>query len=470
MTPESGRGSARRATAVGVAGNLLLFAIKGGAALYTGSIAVLSDAFNSLVDVVASLAIYGSVEVAHREPDADHPFGHHRAETIAALGVAIFTAIVGFEIARAAVERLVAGAEPVRMAGWAAAALVVSMAGNLALARYLRRRGMALESPAILANAVECENDIGASLAALVGVVAVILGWPVLDAVAGVVVGAWIVWGGYRFGRQNIDYLMGKSPAGELLDRIRTEAVSVEGAQGVHDVRAHYVGHRVHVEVHVEVDEALGTRESHDVGMGVRRAIERIAGVDRAFVHLDPVLASTRVLATLADGQRATSRIYETLARRHADRAELADLWQALATAAAARAERLAVALRLKGAGWHFGDEEVSEGVVASHRERLREIEAGLEGGPARSADVARSLALAAELERGPGRAEALRAATPLDPAVQASLEAASLPEPSADLVARRLERARASEDPALAGGFLELARAVGARPPPASP
>jgi len=165
ISPERHR-RARRATLTGIAGNTILFVVKATIGVASGSIALLSDAFNSLVDVMASIAIWYSVHVAEREPDADHPFGHQRAETIAALAVAIFTAILGFEIGRSAVERLIGGPRPIELAGWAIGALVFSMAGNLALARYLRRRGEELESPAILANAVECENDIWTSLAA----------------------------------------------------------------------------------------------------------------------------------------------------------------------------------------------------------------------------------------------------------------------------------------------------------------
>jgi cation diffusion facilitator family transporter len=193
MTGADRRRLAIRATVVGVVGNALLFAVKAAVGVWSGSIALLSDAANSLVDVVASIGITWSVGVAHREPDADHPFGHHRAETIAALGVAIFTAILGFEIARAAVERLLAGPAAIRVPQWAIVALLLSMVGNLALARYLKRRGTTLESPAILANAIECENDIWTSLAALVGVAGAALGWPGVDPAAGIVVGAWIV-------------------------------------------------------------------------------------------------------------------------------------------------------------------------------------------------------------------------------------------------------------------------------------
>ena len=245
MSSGEGR-AAHRATRVAIAGNGLLFAVKAAAGLATGSIALVSDALNSLVDVAASVGIAYSVAVARRAPDPGHPFGHQRAEPLAALGVAIFTAILGVLVARAAVERLLQGVEPIRAPGWAVGTLLLSMIGNLVLARYLRNRGEALDSPAILANAVECENDIWASLATLAGVAGAALGAPVVDAIAGAVVGLWIIVAGYRFGRRNIDYLMGASPGPGLLEEIRAGALSVPEVRGVQDERAPHVGPRVH--------------------------------------------------------------------------------------------------------------------------------------------------------------------------------------------------------------------------------
>ncbi|MDX1622642.1 MAG: cation diffusion facilitator family transporter [Gemmatimonadota bacterium] len=451
---------ARRATGVGIAGNTLLFAVKGTIGFFSGSIALLSDAVNSLVDVVASVAIWWSVEVAHREPDVDHPFGHHRAEAIAALGVAIFTAILGFEIFRAAIERLIGTPEPIGLPGWAIGALLFSMAGNLALARYLRRRGEALESPAILANAVECENDIWTSLAALVGVTAAVLGWTSLDPLAGMGVGVWIVWGGYRFGRQNIDYLMGKSPGAELVGRIRRVALGAVGVRGVHDVRAHYVGHRVHVEAHIEVDQELSTLRSHDVAEEVADEIERLPRIDRAFVHVDPVLETTYVIDTLSRRERVASEVYERLAG-DAERPELGELWQALSTRALARAERLQVVRRLRGAGWHFADAEIEAGDVDRGLEEARRLAARLEED---AVGTAEAIGIAEALEGDEVEATYRRATTPRDAALTASLDAGSPPPPSASHLRSRIDAAReAVADPKARRALDRLARSLGA-------
>ncbi|MGH7551067.1 MAG: cation diffusion facilitator family transporter [Gemmatimonadota bacterium] len=452
--------AASRATGVGIAGNGLLFAIKAAAGIATGSIALVSDALNSLVDVAASVGIAYSVSVARRAPDQDHPFGHQRAEPLAALGVAIFTAILGISVARAAVERLIGGVEPIRAPGWAVAALLLSMVGNLVLARYLHRRGESLDSPAILANAIESENDIWTSLAALVGVAGAALGAPAVDAIAGAVVGVWIIVVGYRFGRRNIDYLMGASPDPRLLSEIREGAVDVGGVKGVHDVRAHYVGHHVHVELHVEVDEEMRTRQSHDIGGAVRHAIERLPEIDRAFVHVDPILDSTRVIETLAVNERLASRIYSELARASVDRPILGAVWELLATRALARAERLEVVRRLKGAGWHFRDAELPAARLERRGDRLTSLAERVTRAPIQPAEA---VEIALEIEDVQADGDYAAATTPLDATLADSVERSSPPPPRAGLVAERLRAARSAEtDPRTRTRLDELADRIG--------
>ncbi|HKY60469.1 MAG TPA: cation diffusion facilitator family transporter [Gemmatimonadota bacterium] len=465
MTTEADR-AAGRATLVGIVGNGILFAVKGGAGIASGSLALVSDALNSLVDVAASVGIAYSVHVARRAPDPGHPFGHQRAEPLAALGVAIFTAILGVSVTRAALERIVAGAEPIRAPALALGTLLLSILGNLILSRYLRRRGEALDSPAILANAVESENDIWTSLAALAGVAAAVAGVPVLDALAGALVGIWIVVGGYRFGRRNIDYLMGASPGPKLLGEIRAAALGVAGVNGVHDVRGHYVGHRVHVELHVEVDEEMRTRQSHDVGGAVRHAVERLPSIDRAFVHVDPVLDSTLVVETLVATERLASRIFSELARGSAGRPALAGAWEILATRALARAERLTVVRRLKGAGWHFAEADLPRDRLIGRKERLESILARVRDG---TVSPAEAVEFALELEDTAAEDDYRTATTPLDGSLTGSVERASPPAPLRSVVAERFMAARdAEQDGALRERLGLLAARLDRPEPPA--
>ena len=96
------------------------------------------------------------------------------------------------------------------------------------------------------------------------------------------------MYSGHRIGMENLDYLMGRSPDQGLLERIRTAAESVDGVHGIDDIKGHYVGTFVHVELTAQVDGTLSTAESHDVCEATRTAVEAIDTVDRAFVHISP--------------------------------------------------------------------------------------------------------------------------------------------------------------------------------------
>jgi len=112
---------------------------------------------------------------------------------------------------------------------------------------------------------------------------------PMIDAVAALCIGIYIFRNAYQIGRENVDYLMGCVPDKELLEAIRQQAADVNKVYDVRDIRAHYVGNFVHVEVEVMLDGELATYESHDVAEAVRRQIEALPAIDRAFVHVEPL-------------------------------------------------------------------------------------------------------------------------------------------------------------------------------------
>jgi cation diffusion facilitator family transporter len=228
------------------------------------------------------------VRWAWTRPDRSHPFGHSRAEPIAGLVVALFTGILGFEVCKTAVVDLWAGRLPERIGPYPIFALCVTAGLKLWLAAYFRRHGKALNSPALRATAVDCRNDVLVSLQGLAAIVMAELGLMMLDTLAAILVGGYILYSGYRIGMENIDYLMGKSPDQELLERISTAAEGVAGVHEVRQVKGHYVGTFVHVELTVCVDGTLSTTESHRVCEATRAAIETINTVDRAFVHISP--------------------------------------------------------------------------------------------------------------------------------------------------------------------------------------
>ena len=277
-----------RATVVNILGNLFLFTIKIWAALVSGSIALLSEAFNSLTDIVSSIAVFICVRISDKEADEGHPFGHSRAEPVAGIVVAVFAGILGFEVIRTSFNRLVMGKE-VFVGTLTLFVPVITAVLKGAMFWYFRRVGRAAISPAIIASSVDSLCDVFVAVAALVGIAGVRMGYWYLDPMAGLVISLWIIYTGYRIGMENIDYLMGKAPDAALMDDIKRAALMVKGVKAINTARAHYVGPFIQVEMHVEVPMDLSTSDSHAIGKEVERNIERIGAIQKAFIHIDPV-------------------------------------------------------------------------------------------------------------------------------------------------------------------------------------
>ncbi|MGM5484895.1 MAG: cation diffusion facilitator family transporter [Nanobdellota archaeon] len=262
--------------------NIFLFIIKLFAGVITNSIAIISDALNSFSDIISSFAIKFSVSMSKKEADSDHPFGHHRAEPIAALMVAIFTAMLGFEVMRSSVMRFFSGSS-VEYSFLAVIVMVIAIAIKLFLYFFMKSRSTALS-----AASVDARNDVLASSLALIALIMSTLGYTFVDVITGLGIGFFIIRSGYMLGRENIGYLMGASPSADFYNQVEKDIKRVEGVRGVHDLRIHYVGTVYHAEVHIEVDKDILTKKSHDIGKKVQEAMETREGIDRAFVHIDP--------------------------------------------------------------------------------------------------------------------------------------------------------------------------------------
>ena len=235
--------AAIRATWLAIAANAVLLALKASASGLSDSLTIFSETVNSLADVVASVVILLCVRWAWKRPDESHPFGHRRAEPIAGLIVAIFTGILGFEVCQAAALRLYHGELPTRIGPYPILALVITIVVKMWLTAYFRKRANLLNSPALRATAVDCRNDVLVSLQGLIAVAVADYRLPLLDTLAALLVGGYILYSAYRIGMENLDYLMGRAPDPEHLERIRRAADGVPGVRGVSEIKGHYAGH-----------------------------------------------------------------------------------------------------------------------------------------------------------------------------------------------------------------------------------
>ncbi|WEL17591.1 Putative Co/Zn/Cd cation transporter [Halorhabdus sp. SVX81] len=257
-------------------------------AVETGSLAVQSEAINSLADTVYSLVIVGGLYLTTRPPDFEHPHGHERIEPFVSLFVAAGIFLAGGAVIYQSGTALLAGdIEPLRSPA-AVGILVLTIAAKLALYRYCLTVGRTWQSPALVATALDNRNDVLTAGAALVGVIGAAVGAPILDPLAALVVALGILHTGVEVVRDNVNYLVGAAPPDELRKEILQTALDHPDVEGAHDVIAHYVGPEIDVSLHVEVEGDRTLREAHDIESAVVTSVEALPQVDDAFVHVDP--------------------------------------------------------------------------------------------------------------------------------------------------------------------------------------
>jgi len=275
-------------TIIGIVANVILFFMKLTGGIFSRSLALLSDSFNSLTDILASLAIFFAVRIGTKKADLDHPFGHQRAEPIAGLIVAIFAAILGFEVMKNAFEGFFETREP--NITWLIFGIVIfSIVVKFYTYFLFRCEGKKSKSPALLASSIDYRNDILVSVSVLLGTFFVYIGFPIFDSIVALCIGIFIVYSGFKIGLGNLDFLMGKVPGKQILDRLKGIALSIEGVKSLNDVRAHYLGNFIQIEIHIEVDKKLDTEQSHQIAKNVQNMLQEQEIVDYAFVHVDPV-------------------------------------------------------------------------------------------------------------------------------------------------------------------------------------
>ena len=279
----------KRAANLSLAANIFLFIIKAIAGIISNSIAVISDAINSLTDVFSSAAIMYSVKVSLKKPDDDHQFGHNAAQPIAVFLIALFTAIVAINLIQASIGRILNPNEHHNINAVVYGILIVTITVKIILSRYQSKVGKTFRSPGLKASAIDSLNDVLASSLSIIGVIGVQIGLAYVDGIAGILISFFILKSGYEIAKENIDYLMGRAADDQLILEMANRAMNIEGVVGMNDLRSHYVGNKFHIEIHIEVDKHMTTQNSHDVGKEVQKVIESIEEIQKVFVHIDPV-------------------------------------------------------------------------------------------------------------------------------------------------------------------------------------
>jgi cation diffusion facilitator family transporter len=286
-----------RAALLGLVINVTLGVVKLTGGLRGNSYALVADAVNSLGDVLTSLIVLFALRVAQAPPDAEHPYGHTRAEAIAGANVALLLIVSALLVGWEAVHRFpLPHAMPPRWTLWIAGINVLIKEG---LYRYQSRVGRRTGSSAIVAGAWDHRSDALCSLAVLVGLGTVRWGGPAwigADEIAATVVVTLIIWSGIVLFRHSSSELMDLQADPELVEDIRQTAQSIGGVLRVEKLWVRKSGLEYFVDIHIEVDAQLTVAAGHRIGHQVKdRLVAEYPSLRDVLVHLEPYLGESSV-------------------------------------------------------------------------------------------------------------------------------------------------------------------------------
>jgi cation diffusion facilitator family transporter len=279
-----------RAAGLSVASNSALIGLKLAAGAITGSIAILTEAIHSLIDLVASVVAFVSVRKAGEPADEDHPYGHDKVESLAAaiegMLILVGAAIIVFEATR----RLVVGAE-VDALGIGIAVMAFSVLANLVVSTVLYRQAREHDSPALEGDAAHLRTDALTSAGVLVGLALVELtGLVAFDSIAALVVAAAIVVAGLRILRRSSGVLVDEVLPGEEMDEIEAAIAAARTPEvaGYHKLRARRGGSRRYIDLHVQYRSGTSLERAHELAHEMRDSIEASIRRAEVLIHVEP--------------------------------------------------------------------------------------------------------------------------------------------------------------------------------------
>ncbi|MDE5415031.1 cation diffusion facilitator family transporter [Alkalihalobacterium chitinilyticum] len=278
---------------VGIIGNIILAIIKGVVGFLSNSRALIADAVHSASDVVGSVAVLIGVRAAKMPPDRDHPYGHGKAESIAAIIVAVLLFIVGVEIA---IDAIKAFTEPIAVPKVIAIyAVIFSIVVKEIMFRYKYHLGKKYRSEALITDAWHHRSDVFSSIAALLGIGGSIIGgavgipWLVYaDPVAGLFVSILIVKMAWSLGSQSIHNTLDHVLHEEDTVEMKKAVTSVEGVLNLDEFLAREHGHYVIIDLKIAVDPDITVKEGHAIGKAVKTRLLEENHVHDVLVHINP--------------------------------------------------------------------------------------------------------------------------------------------------------------------------------------
>ena len=286
------------ASIVGIILNAILFAFKLIIALISGSVSIISDAFNNLSDASSSIISLIGFKISSKPADEEHPFGHQRIEYICAFIISSIILFIGIELGLTSIEKIITPS-PVSFSYITLFLLSFTILIKLWMGLFYKKTGKKINSLSLKASSKDSFNDVIATFVIIVGLFAGKLFDINLDGYLGVAVSLYILVSGIGIIKETINNLIGGTPDKELINKIVNELNKEQEILGVHDVLYHGYGlGQIYISLHVEMDGSLSLIKAHDLDDTLEKKIKKVYNVELV-IHIDPILLNDELFSEI---------------------------------------------------------------------------------------------------------------------------------------------------------------------------
>ena len=291
MTNEEFQKVANRVSIVTIIGNVVLSLFKLLAGIFAHSGAMISDAIHSASDVFSTIVVIIGIRLSSKESDKEHPYGHERLECVAAILLAMILFITGLGIGMDALKNIFAGNySELQIPGMLALiAAIISIVSKEGMYWYTRHYAKKIDSGALMADAWHHRSDALSSIGALIGIGGAMLGYPVMDCVASLVIFVFIAKAAYDIFKDAMDKMVDRSCDEETENKMRECVLQNQNVQGIDMLQTRIFGNKIYVDVEILLDATLSLGKAHAIAEEVHDDIERnFPKVKHIMIHVNP--------------------------------------------------------------------------------------------------------------------------------------------------------------------------------------
>ncbi|GAA4011166.1 cation diffusion facilitator family transporter [Actimicrobium antarcticum] len=285
--------AAKRSTLVSVTVNIGLTITQVSVGILAGSAGLIADGIHSLSDLVADFVVLFANHHSQKAPDDDHHYGHQRYENAASLTLGILLLAVGVGMLWGAFMKVQQpdAIQPVKsIAIWVA---LGALAAKETLFRYMLNIAQKVRSSMLIANAWHARSDAAASLVVAIGIGGSLLGYPMLDPLAAMIVGFMVTRMGWGFAWDALHDLMDRAVDEKTMQAIRQTLTETPGVLGWHELKTRKAGDLILADVHLEIDADMTVEQGHDIALEARRRVMEQHAVLNLMTHVDPIRISS---------------------------------------------------------------------------------------------------------------------------------------------------------------------------------